>query len=194
MAKKIIATISLVLIGLLIVATIVMANVKVDYSVRCNAPDDIIVVTPSGSMPDPSTEQEQEIVKLISNASKRSSLSALFDGALFDKARIEDVNSSNASRTTIVKKSNCYYVQYVYNEAQVLKYGKEDYKDANGSLYYYKRLWFEVPASNEEEVTVYIVPWFDTDGVNKNPKSDNYTKVKKVSADLTALYDYLKTL
>ena len=88
MAKKIIATISLVLIGLLIVATIVMANVKVDYSVRCNAPDDIIVVTPSGSMPDPSTEQEQEIVKLISNASKRSSLSALFDGSLFDNARI----------------------------------------------------------------------------------------------------------
>ena len=43
MAKKVGAIVSLSIIGVLIIATIILANLKVDYSIQCNKPDSIWV-------------------------------------------------------------------------------------------------------------------------------------------------------
>ena len=43
MAKKIGAIVSLSIIGVLIIATIIMANIKINYSINCSTPDKIYV-------------------------------------------------------------------------------------------------------------------------------------------------------
>ena len=162
MAKKVIAIVSLVIVGLLIGATIVMANVKVDYGVECAAPDLIRVLKSgesSGNGPKDNA-QGKEIQNLISNASKQSSLTALFNGSLFEHAQVVTDKSTPSS---INKKSGCYYVQYCYNNAQQLKENGKNYKE-NGKTYLYKELWFEVASGEQETATVYIIPYLDENG------------------------------
>lgn len=188
MAKKVIAIVSLVLIGLLIGATIVMANVKVDYGVNCNNPDLVRILKPGESSPvgPENDEQLNKIKSLIKNASRQSSLNALFNGSLFDEAKVVTDKSTPSS---ISKKSDCYYVQYVYSNAQTLKEGNDNYKE-NGNTYLYKELWFEVSNTNgTSEVKVYIIPYLDANG-NENQE---YVSAKHyaLTADFTGLYNYL---
>ena len=188
MAKKIIAIVSLVLIGLLISATLVMANVKVNYGINCSKPNIIRVLKPSSADADSVSEtQKAEIEKFINGASKESSLTALFNGTLFEHAQVEtDVSTP----TAITTKSNCYYVQYVYTQPQILKEGNKNYKE-NNQTYLYKELWFEV--SNLEGVNsynVYIVPYLDNNG-EENQNSKISAKHYVLNANLLSLYNYL---
>lgn len=180
MAKKVIAIVSLVIIGLLIGATIVLANVNVDYGINCAAPEIIRVLKPGAKDANSTSDQQfKEIKKLVSNASKTSCLSAIFDGTLFDEVSIVEDKT-----TEINKKSDCYYVQYVYStNPQTLKEGNKNYK-VDGSNYLYKELWFEISnVRGVNEFNVYVVP---TD------KLSTYSSMHYVvKADYSALYNYL---
>ena len=80
MAKKIGAIVSLSIIGILILATIIMANVNVDYSIDCATPSNVWVLYNSN---DPNKERvagdenAKAIVDFINNASKEKSTSAM---------------------------------------------------------------------------------------------------------------------
>lgn len=188
MAKKVIAIVSLVIVGLLVCTTLVMANVKVNYGVNCASPEIIRVLKPNAKDADTVSEQAQKDIKnYIANASKESSLTALFNGALFDHA---SVISHKTTPTTIQTKSDCYYIQYVYSTPQTLKEGRGNYKE-NGKNYLYKELWFEISdAEGVEDFTVYIVPYLDSLGA-ENFNSKISAKHYNVKANYSSLYEYL---
>ena len=187
MAKKISAIVSLALVGILLIATIIMANVKVDYSINCATPTDVWVRHSSISTETNAEEEKTEIVKLINEASKEMSLSALFTGKLFNKAEI--VTDSSTGQT--VPKIEGYYVTYSYATPQVLKYGNKDYVTAENGKYYYKELVYAVTsAEGVKTVNVYVKPYYEADGTTLNT-SDKYTKYYKLEANFEALYDYL---
>ena len=188
MAKKVTAIVSLIIIGLLIVTTIVMANVDVNYGIEFDTPDIVRILKPSNSNPDDISSDKTKIKKIeeyINDASKESSLTALFNGTLFQHAEI-----STCSLTTIKTNSSCYYIEFVYQSAKVLKEGKDNYKE-NGKNYLYKELWFEI--SNKEgvnEFKVYVIPWQDENG-NKNENKQVYSKYYTLKADFSNLYNFL---
>ena len=157
MAKKITAIVSLSIIAFIIIATIIMANIKVDYGVKCAKPNEIHI---SSSLTDVELATENEkskIVSLINNSSKETSLNALFNGSLFDHAKV--LSDTDNGTTTIKTSANCFYVNYVYHTPQILKEGNKNYKDADGHNYLYSELCFEVKNTDGvEDVKVYIIP------------------------------------
>jgi len=179
MAKKIGAIASLSIIGILIIATIIMANIRVDYSINCSTPDKVWVVHNSG-YDQPTTEQANKIVELISNASKENYLSALFNGNLGKTASIASVTGTK----TVPSTSN-FYVEYVYNNPQTLMVGKDKYEDNKGNSYVYERLIFTVNSTEgESKVNVYVIA--DSDAPT------TYTHYYELEADFNDLYNYLQ--
>lgn len=177
MAKKIGAIVSLVLVGIVIIVAIVMANVKIDYSVKCLKPDVVYVQTSDGTVKVDNT-QKDKIVDYISNASKESSLTALFNGNINKKAEIVSEKATLASPTT-------YYVRYHYNTKQNLVVNKKEYKNADGQTEKYDELVFVVNKfDGETEFKVYVI--LDSDNAN------SYSYYFKLSADFGELYDYLE--
>lgn len=173
MAKKIGAIISLSLIGVLIIATIVMANIKLDYSINCNSPIHVYV-----NSSDTTTEEQTKIVNLINEASKHNSLNALFNGSITKQATIEQ--TGNKSLPTL----SGYAVEYFYNQPQDLMLGNKKYTDKDGKTYTYERLIFDVTEqTGEAEYKVYVIPSAE----DRNTYSHIYT----VSADFTELYNFL---
>ena len=178
MAKKIGAIVSLSIIGILIIATIIMANVNIDYSINCAKPTSIWIQ--KGVQAETlvqSTSDYNKIVDLIEDASKEKSLTALFNGNIGKEAKIV------ASNKTIPDAAN-FYVRYSYEAKQKLMIDKDEYKDSNGSLVYYEELVFTVnnlPGSNV--VNVYVIP----DATY--PKA--YTHYYELEADFTELYAFL---
>ena len=85
MAKKICAIVSLSIIGILIIATIVLANVSVNYGVVCASPNVVYVQYEDEALRN-ATSDKDEIVNYITNASQEKMLSALFNGELNKKA------------------------------------------------------------------------------------------------------------
>lgn len=179
MAKKIGAIVSLSIIGILILATIIMANVNVDYSIRCATPKTIYISYGANAERD-AQDCTDEIVDFISNASKEKSLTALFNGNLGKKANIVAV--SNVGKN--LPENSGFYVRYRYEDKQKLKYGKEDYKDSNGEVVLYQDLVFEVKdIDGTGKINVYVIP----DSTN----SRVYTHYYELEADFGGLYDYL---
>ncbi len=179
MAKKIGAIVSLSIIGILILATIIMANVNVDYSVNCSTPTTVYVSYGGNSERD-AQANANAIVELIDNASKEKSLTALFNGTLGKKAKVVAVSSVGKS----LPSNNCFYVRYRYENAQKLMEGKKEYKDSNGSVLYYDDLVFEIKdLTGTNLVNVYVIP----DSAN----ADVYTHCYELEADFEALYDFL---
>ncbi len=185
MAKKITAIVSLSIIAFIIIATIIMANVKVDYGIKCATPNEIHISSSLDTF-DPADEQtKSKIVSIINKASKESSLNALFNGGLFAHAK---VNSDTDNGTTTIKtSSNSVYVNYVYSTPQVLKQGNKNYKDDNGNNYLYKELCFEVKNTDGvEEIKVYIIP--DSHDFKR------YSLYYTLSGDFSELYSYITSI
>lgn len=177
MAKKIGAIVSLCLVGILIVVAIIMANVKIDYSVKCLDPDVVYVQMSSGTIKTNNAERDK-IVELISDASKESSLTALFNGELNKKAELVSEKGTLATPTN-------YYVRYRYNTKQDLLVGKKEYKNADGHTEKYEELVFAVSdLEGETEFRVYVI-------LDSN-SSNNYSYYYKLTANFGDLYNYLE--
>ena len=180
MAKKIGAIVSLSIIGVLILATIIMANVNVDYSIKCATPTTVYVCYGSSTETD-AGEITSTIVNYINNASKEKSLTALFNGTLDSEAKVVAVSSVG---TNLNMNSNTFYVRYHYDVAQKLKQGKNDYKDVNGNVVYYEELIFTVAnLQGENIVNVYVIP--------DSTKDKTYTYRYDLKANFEDLYNYL---
>lgn len=186
MAKKVGAIVSLSIIGVLIVATIIMACVNVNYGINCKKPAEIWVSY--GDVTDDqlirSSEQIKAIMDYIDNASKEKSLTALFNGTLGKKAEIKATNSK-----TIPTISDGFYVRYRYGYtgyegAQKLMFGKKEYKTSSGENVRYYDLVFTVRnLSNTNVVNVYVVE--DTN------QDNTYNYYYELEADFENLYSYL---
>ena len=180
MAKKIGAIVSLSIIGVLILATIIMANVNVNYSVKCATPTTIYVRYGSNGERD-AQANSNAIVEYINNASKEKSLTALFNGTLGKKANV--VAASSVGKT-LTYSSNTFYVRYRYVNAQKLMDGKKAFKDVNGKEVLYDDLVFTVNnVEGTSVVNVYVIP----DSTN----ADSYTYYYELEADFGDLYNYL---
>lgn len=190
MAKKVSAIVSLSIIGVLIIATIIMANVQCSYGVNFKSPDLITVsYANSGTNLDTTEAQRNNIVSLINNASKENTLTAMFSGTLFDTAEV----STPTSNTSTIKKDNSkFYVYVTYNNPQKLMVGNKEYKDSEGKVYYYKELVFEVADTNGvAETNVYIIPSYKPNTDNEPYLEGGYTRKYTVKANYSQLFKYL---
>lgn len=168
MAKKIGAIVSLSIIGVLIVAIIVLSNLKVNYSIKCSKPDSIQVGKSVAT-----SEQLNEIVNYINDASNETRITALFNGNWNKKAELTTENG------TISYNSDNYYVRYHYAQNQQATVGK-DAKEV-----YYSEIVFTVSSIDEEaEYKVYLIP--DA----SNP--DKYSHYYVLDADFGILFKYLE--
>lgn len=189
MAKKVSAIVSLSIIGVLIVLTIILANVKYDYSIKCNTPDRIYVQTSSSSRKVVEGDEFKKIKGYIDNASKEVCISAMFNGRLNQKANIVSESESGITMPT----AEGFYVTYAYDSAQVLKDGKKDYKNSEGNKYYYRELVFSVTETKgETTVRVYVKPYYTSSG--EVSTENKYTKYYELKADFGDLYSYLNNI
>ena len=180
MAKKIGAIVSLSIIGVLILATIIMANVNIDYSIKCANPTHVYVSYGSGSERDAQANASQ-IVQYINNASKEKSLTALFNGNLNKEAKVLAASSVGK---TIDFKSNTFYVRYNYENPQKLMDGKKAYRDVNGNEVFYEELIFTVAnLEGANTVNVYVI--------QDATKAKTYTYYYEIEADFSELYSFL---
>lgn len=187
MQKRIWAIVSLSIIGILIIATIIMANVDVNYKINCANPDIMWVQHASGNQVRVEGDEYDEILNYINNASKESSLTALFGGRINDTATV----TSNGSTATSIPSTTNYYVIFEYNNPQKLMVGNDSYKDGDGNEYYYKELVFTVNPSEESgQVRVYIKPFYNSNGDAEI--IETYTRYYTVTADFSGLYNYLQ--
>ena len=179
MAKKIGAIVSISIIGILIIATIIMENVNVNYSINCANPTSVWVQYGSNTERN-AQDKADEIVDYINNASKEKSLTALFNGTLGKKATV--VAASSVGKT--IPSNSGFNIRYRYENAQKLKVGKKDYKDSNDNVVYYEDLVFMVKDVDGTDVfNVYVIP--DSQAPN------TYTHYYELEADFGSLYDYL---
>ena len=176
MAKKIGAIVSLSIIGILIIATIIMANVNIDYSINCATP--VSVWVQKGNDEERLSKSSNEIVEFINSASKEKSLTALFNGNLGKKANIVAYGGNLSS-------TNGFYVRYSYDgNKQKLMIGKDEYKDINNQVVYYEELVFTVNDLEGSNVfNVYVIP------SATNPNA--YTHYYELEADFGGLFDFL---
>lgn len=178
MAKKIGAIVSLSLIGILIIVTIILANVKINYSINCETPTSIFVSYTSNGQTKVSNEQANKIVDYINNASKENTLTALFNGNLNKKAEITGVSGNKTQPT-----AKGFYVEYSYENPQKLMEGNKEYKDSKGNTVVYQRLVFTVNNLDEKaETTVCVYNKLD---------SQYYSHYYTVEANFYNLYNYL---
>lgn len=178
MAKKIGAIVSLSIIGILIIATIVMANININYGISTSSPNEIYVQFGNTAPFRADADQKSEIIDLIGSASQENSLTALFSGDLGKHAKI------TTSKSTLSPSSDNFYVRYSYNEAQTLKEGKSKFVDGDGKSYTYKDLIFEIKdVEGETEFRVYVIP--DTN------KKMAYTHYYTLEADFERVFSYL---
>lgn len=188
MAKKITAIVSLSIIGILMLFTIIMANIKVNHSINCAEPAEVWMYSSSPSSNSSgqkaSEEQAEAIKDYIATASEERSLTALFNGTLFAKAELNKRNSS----TSIPSPSNggfTYYVCYKYSTAQTLMDGNNAFTDEDGERYYYKELYFGVSnVDGVSEFTVYVNPW-------SSNSTYTYLYFYTLTADFGDLYEYV---
>lgn len=188
MQKRIWAIVSLSIIGILIIATIIMANVDVNYKINCANPDFMWLQNADGNEVRVEGEQYDEILNYINNASKESSLTALFGGRINDTA---EVTTNSSTTSSSIPSTTNYYVIFEYNDPQKLMVGNNSYKDGDGNEYYYRELVFTVNPSEESgQVRVYIKPFYNSNG--EAEIIETYNRYYLVTADFGDLYNYLK--
>lgn len=175
MAKKIGAIVSLSIIGILILATIIMANVNVNYKINCAEPTKVYVSYGSNVARD-AQEYSDDIVNFINNASKEKSLTALFNGNLNKKAVVKKASSVGKS----IPSTTGFYVRYRYSSSQNLMEGKSKHADNVK----YEELVFTVnDIAGSSVVNVYVV--------EDSTQSTLYTYYYELEANFEGLYDFL---
>jgi len=177
MAKKIGAIVSLIIIGIVIVAAIVMVNIDKNYNVECVKPDTIWVQTSDNNQHKATDEQKNKIVDFINNASKQNALTALFDGELNKSAEL-------ISSKSTISKPESFYVRYKYTTKQDLMVDGKEFKDADGNTVKFEELVFTV-SDNEGETTVKVYVLLNSDEVN------TYSYYYNLDANFEDLFDYL---
>ena len=179
MAKKIGAIASLSIIGILIITTIILANVKINYSINCKQPTEIWVSYSNQSyQPTKSSEHANQIYSIINNSSKENTLSALFNGNLNKKAEIKTVSGNKS-----LPSNNGFYVEFSYSAPQTLMDDNKEFKDSNDNTVSYEKLVFTVTDVNEsKDVNVYVF--------NKTT-SQYYSHYYVVDANFYELYNFL---
>ncbi len=204
--KRVLAGISLFIVAVVVIATIVMANIDVKYNINCATPNSILIRTSKeyydrqggdGYMSsDPDSAQSAKIVDLINNASKRSVLTNLFERNVKKQATISQVSTASSSTRTLTTPSGLnyeYFVIYRYREPQLLKLGKNNYLNADGEVYYYRDLCFGVKTTDgEAEVNVYVVPYYTTGSNPTNNYESKYHYYYNLNADWGDLISYLQ--
>ena len=179
MAKKIGAIVSLSIIGILILATIIMANVSINYNINCAQPTNVFVSYGTNVARD-AQDSSDEIVNYINNASKEKCLTALFNGNLGKKAEVKVASSVGKT----IPSNSGFTVRYRYSTSQNLMEGNKKYKDTNGNVVLYDDLVFQVKdLEGSNVVNVYVVQ----DSENSNV----YTYYYELEADFESLYDFL---
>ena len=180
MAKKITAIVSLSIIGILIIATIIMANINVNYSIKCASPSQIIVSYNSLNGRKVKDEHVGEIKNLIASASQEKALTALFNGTLNKEAKV--VSSSSVGKS--LSSNDGFMVRYRYDAPQELKEGSNAYKNSNGEKIYFEDLVFEVDENaGLTQVKVYVIPEAES--------PNTYTHYYELEANFDNLYTYL---
>ncbi len=169
MAKKIGAIVSLVIIGILIITTIVMANVSVNYGVVCASPNSVYVQYENGALRN-ATVDKDKIVNYISNASQQKTLTAFFNGELNKSATL------TAKTGRLSYSDSNFYVSYIYEETQTLK-------DNDGNTVNYEELVFEISETTETQYKVYVMT---SSNVNTT-----YSYYYTIDADFTNAYNFL---
>ena len=194
MAKKIIAIISLSLIGILVVATIVLANIPFSHNFKHNKPDYIEVYYGGTETTARSATNDDfnKIIELINKATDDKILNALFEGRLNDKPVLVD---ENEKLTSVPSNASSYYVCYKYKEGnpQTLMDGDKAFKDENGNEYLYAQICFEI-TEKSETIKAYVIPQKDDNGNNYRPNNGSklqYHKYYSINADFSELYTYL---
>lgn len=185
MAKRIGAIVSLSLIGILIITTIIMSIIPVSHAIVCNKPDSISIKVNNGSyLNEFDNEDKEYILNYFNNASKESSLVALFKGTINDVAKV--VTPSSSIKTISYKTDNIY-IRYNYNESQKLMEGNSTYKDASNNEYSYSALVFEISSTEgESTINVYIT------GATDN--SNTYRKYYEVKGQFSDLFKYVSDI
>lgn len=178
MAKKIGACVSLGIIAILIIATIIMANINLSYSVQCATPSDIYVSLGSETSQPASAEEKTAIMNYINSASQEKMLTALFNGNLNKHATL------TSKKGTLSTESSKYYVRYTYNESQTLKVNGKDYMNEDKDTVKYDDLIFVIEDVEDATVVkVYVIP--------DDSNNMRYTYYYTVDANLSDLYSYL---
>ena len=179
MLKKVLAIVSLSIIGILIIATIIMANVNIHFGVKCSKPVYVYVHYSTNVAQSVSKAQISKIKSLIDESSKEKSLTALFNGDLKNKATV----SVTASSKTVPSTSE-FSVRFVYNNPQNIMEGNKKYKDGDGKSYTYTELVFTISKTEgTEEAKVYII--------EDSTKPNSYTHYYVLDADFSNVYSYL---
>ncbi len=138
--KKVITIVSLSLIGLLILATIIMACVPVCNNPNFNTPDGITIY--SSKLPvarrdyDKEDKAFQDIISQLKKAPKQQALSALFNGTISQDVDLVKLSSTESytsitnSDETVVK----FKITYAEGNEQTMKYEDEEFT-YNAMLY-----------------------------------------------------------
>lgn len=181
MFKKVAAIVSLSIIGILIIATIVLACNTVKYGVPCSKPTSVYVqYKDNTSLKIENEDHLNKVYDLISSTSKEKAISALFNGNLNKKAEI--VSATSTGKT--LPAASSYFVRFVYSEAQELKYGNKQFKDKDGKTYTYEELVFTInDVDGETETIVYVIP--------KSSEPNVYSHYYLVDADYSPVFTFL---
>ena len=171
MAKKIGAVASLLLVGLLVVATIIMANIKVDNNIDYKNPDEVWVTYNSNTQSQITNQKHvNEIVKLLDKATQDNFLNAMFEGTLKEKAELKHYKNSSG---TDVPRNKDFYVIFNYDNQQKV--------ESKGVSYYYTQLVFTVKDTDGEVKTnVYL-----TEGTMV------YARYYELNVDYSEVYNFL---
>ncbi len=206
-AKKIIAIVSLSLVGVLILATLILSVINVEHKICFNNPEFIDVYygnvnyskrNPASIQKNRDEERYNKVLEYLNGSSKEKALNALFNGSLFKKPEIVVDSASRLTDIPTSASSNSFFVYLGYNTPQVLKDGNNNYQ-LDGKDYYYRGLCFEITADEVKmDVSIYVVPYYsvNSDSEYEYPSTSNLKyQVKYVfSAEFSPLYNYLKEL
>ncbi len=170
MAKKITAIVSLTLFAAVIIATIVLANIKVNHNIKYRTPEHMSVTYDGNIQTEIVDEKEKEhILKLMKNATSENMLTAIFKNTLNKKPKLVNFKETSSS----IPGTNDFYLIFTYNNPQKID-GVEDF--------YYVDLVFTISnTKGAKEMKVYI----SEDG------SMNYRKYYEIDVDYSEIYDYL---
>ena len=185
--KKIISIVALSLVGLLVVATIVMACVQYNSFSAVNKDAGIITVirTSSQTSFDADDKEYDKIYSLIEKSRKENALSTLFQGAFGFEPEV-DVKSNEQSMPTAV--DGTYYIKFVYNEEQTLKINGKAYttNTTTKETLTYTIMYLEVKnAKDFTEVNAYF---------GSNEAGTKYTYSVSMIAHQADLYSYINDI
>lgn len=171
MAKKIGAIITLVLIGLVVTATIIMANIKVSHNINYNKPTSVWVSYNNGAHAEVKNEEQvNKILNYMDEATEESFLNALLNKTLKEKPQAKKYRST----TSNIPSNSKFYLIFHYDNMQKLE-GVDNV--------YYSELVFTV-SDTAEEAKVYV----SEDG------SMTYKYYYVLNVNYSEIYNYLTSL